>query len=152
MATVPIDLTAFLAEHRDSREYRRGLAVKLTYQGYTCEMIADLLDVTPGFISQAKKAYTTQGVAGFKLKYQGSQPFLSADERAVVLSWLTNQTDWSVERLKHYLEATYQVSFQSDQSYYELLAAAKITYKKTQATNPKYNPELVAAKKKILKR
>lgn len=152
MATVPVDLTAFLAEYRDSREYRRGLAVKLAYQGYTCELIADLLDVTPGFISQMKKAYTTQGVAGLKLNYQGSQPFLSADERTAVLSWLTTQTDWSVERLKRHLETTYQVSFQSDQSYYELLAAAKITYKKTQATNPKYNPELVAAKKKTSKR
>ena len=33
MAPIPADLTAFLAEQRDSRAYRRALAVKLVFQG-----------------------------------------------------------------------------------------------------------------------
>ena len=72
MASIPADLTAFLAEKRDSREYRRGLAVKLALLGYLVEAIGDMLDVTPGFVSQWKKAYETQGTAGLTLKYQGS--------------------------------------------------------------------------------
>lgn len=148
MAIVPDDLIDFLNEHRDSREYRRALAVKLMYQGYTYETISELLDVTPGFVSQAKKAYTTDGVQGLTLKYVGSQPLLTPDQRASVLEWLKQQSAWSLERLRTQLEQTYAVVFQSDQSYYELLAAANISYKKAQATNPKRNDELVAVKKK----
>ena len=148
MTSIPTELLTFLGDVRDSREYRRALAVKLSLEGYTYETISSLLDVTPGFISQTKKAYTAYGVAGLTLKYRGSQPFLRAHERTDVITWLTNQQEWSVERLRDHIEQTYAIVFQSDQSYYELLAAAKITYKKTQATNPKHNPELVAVKKK----
>ena len=37
MVSIPADLTAFLAEKRDSREYRRALAVKLALLGYRYE-------------------------------------------------------------------------------------------------------------------
>src|SRR5215510_10433149 len=100
MAAIPADLTAFLAEKRDSREYRRGLAVKLALQGYLYEAISDMLDVTPGFVSQAKKAYETQGTDGLTLNYQGSRSFLSAEERQMVIDWLKVQHEWSVERLQ----------------------------------------------------
>jgi transposase len=148
MASIPTDLIAFLAEKRDSREYRRGLAVKLALQGYLYEVISDMLDVTPGFVSQAKKAYETAGTAGLTLKYQGMQPYLSSDERQAVIGWLKAQQEWSVERLHEYIADTYGVVFQSRQSYYQLLADAEITYKRAQRTNPKADPEQVAAKKK----
>jgi len=74
MPHIPEDLIAFLAEKRDSREYRRALAVKLVFLGYLYEAISAMLDVTPGFISQAKKAYETAGTTGFTLKYHGTQP------------------------------------------------------------------------------
>ena len=148
MASIPADLTAFLAENRDSREYRRALAVKFALQGYLYEAISAMLDVTPGFVSHAKKAYETQGITGLTLKYQGSQPYLSASERQAVIDWLTAQDEWSVEQLHAHIETTYGVVFQSRQSYYQLLADAKITYKKAQQTNPQRNLERVAAKKK----
>jgi transposase len=100
MAFIPADLTAFLAEKRDSREYRRALAVKLALQGYLYQAISDMLDVTPGFVSQAKQAYETQGTAGLTLKYQGAQPYLSASERQAVIVWLKKEQEWSVERLR----------------------------------------------------
>jgi transposase len=150
MASIPADLTAFLAEKRDSREYRRALAVKLTLQGYLYEAISDMLDVTPGFVSQAKQAYEAQGTAGLMLKYQGTQPYLSASERQAVIEWLKNEQDWSVERLHAHIQATYGVVFQSRQSYYQLLADAGITYKQAQRANPKRDEERVAAKKKKL--
>ena len=148
MASIPADLTAFLAEKRDSREYRRALAVKLALQGYLYETISDMLDVTPGFVSQSKKAYETHGIAGLTLKYKGSQPYLSAEERQAVIDWLKIQQEWSVERLCEYIETSYGVVFQSRQSYYQLLAEAGITYKQAQRANPKRDPERVAAKKK----
>jgi hypothetical protein len=61
---IPADLAAFLAETRDARAYRRGLAATMALQGYLCACIASLLGVTPGFVSQAKKPYVQQGVAG----------------------------------------------------------------------------------------
>src|SRR5688572_1602579 len=148
MALIPADLTAFLAEQRDSREYRRALAVKLALQGYLYEAISDMLDVTPGFISQVKKAYETAGTVGLTLKYQGTQPYLSDTERQAVIIWLKAQHEWSVERLHDYLATTYGVVFQSRQSYYQLLAEAEITYKRAQRSNPKRDPERVAIKKK----
>jgi putative transposase len=148
MASIPADLTAFLAEKRDSREYRRALAVKLALQGYLYEAISEMLDVTPGFISQVKKAYETAGTAGLTLKYQGNQPYLADDQRQAVIGWLKAQKEWSVEHLSDYLAATYGVVFQSRQSYYQLLADAEITYKQSQRSNPKGDPERVAAKKK----
>ncbi|MEP7188580.1 MAG: winged helix-turn-helix domain-containing protein [Roseiflexaceae bacterium] len=148
MAPIPADLTAFLAEKRDSREYRRALAVKLVLQGYLYEAIRAMLDVTPGFISHAKKAYETEGTSGFALKYQGTPPYLSAEERQAVITWLNVQQEWSVEHLHDYLATTYGVVFQSRQSYYQLLADAEITYKQAQRSNPKGDPERVAAKKK----
>ena len=150
MAIIPADLTAFLAEKRDSREYRRALAVKLALQGYLYEVISDMLDVTPGFVSQAKHAYETQGTAGLTLKYQGAQPYLSASERQAVIEWLKKEQEWSVERLHAHIETSYGVVFQSRQSYYQLLADAGITHKQAQRANPKRDEERVAAKKKKL--
>ena len=150
MASIPADLMAFLAEKRDSREYRRALAVKLALQGYLYEAISDMLDVTPGFVCQSKKAYETQGTAGLTLKHKGSQPYLSASERQAVITWLKTQQEWSVERLQTYIETNYGIVFQSRQSYYQLLADADITYKQAQRANPKRDEERIAAKKKRL--
>jgi putative transposase len=148
MASIPADLTAFLAEKRDSREYRRALSVKLALQGYLYEAISDMLDVTPGFVSQSKNAYETHGTAGLTLKHKGSQPYLSADERQAVIDWLKAQQEWSVERLQQHIETEYDIVFLSRQSYYQLLADAGISYKQAQRANPKHDPERVAAKKK----
>jgi putative transposase len=150
MSSIPADLATFLAEKRDSREYRRALAVKLALQGYAYEVISNMLDVTPGFVSQSKKAYETHGTAGLSLKYKGSQPYLSAEQRQAVIDWLKAQQEWSVERLSAHIETTYGVVFQSRQSYYQLLADADITYKQAQRTNPKRDEERIAAKKKRL--
>src|SRR6476661_7048667 len=150
MTLIPADLTAFLAEKRDSREYRRALAVKLALLGYRYEAICEMLDVTIGFVSQSKKAYEIHGTTGLTLKYQGAQPSLSASERQAVIDWLKNAQEWSVKRLQEHIETTYGVVFQSRQSYYQLLADAGISYKQAQRTNPKRDEERIAAKKKRL--
>jgi len=148
MKAVPADLLQFLAQQRDSREYRRGLAVKLSLEGWTYETISSILGCTPGFVSQSKQAYTSDGVAGLLLKYRGSRPFLNQEQRDVVVVWLKQQEQWSLSRLRQYIEQTYSVVYESDQSYYDLLHEANITYKKAQASNPKRNDEKVEAKKK----
>jgi putative transposase len=148
MAALPQDLVTFLREQRDVREYRRALAVKLAWQGYTCETIADMLDVSPGFVSIAKKAYETQGITGLMLKYQGSKPYLSPEERQAVINWLKTQQAWSVAQLQTYIQGTYGVVFQSRQSYYQLLSEAGISHKKAQSTHPRRDDARVAVKKR----
>ena len=142
------DIDAFLAEKRDSREFKRALAVKMALKGYLYAVICDILDVQPSFVSDWKKAYLEHGVAGLVLKHTGSASFLSAEERQSVIAWINAQDEWTVEKLKTYIEATYQVVFQSRQSYYDLFAEAKITWKKAQRTQPNKDPDAVAAKKK----
>ncbi len=144
------ELEVFIAEKRDSREYRRALAVKMALKGYEYDVICDILSVTPGFISQSKKAYIAQGTAGLLLKYKGSQSFLRPEERQAVIQWLQEQKEWNVDHLKAHIEDTYDVVFQSRQSYYDLFAAAKITWKKAQRVHPKRDPVVVETKKRDL--
>ncbi len=144
------ELEVFIAEKRDSREYRRALAVKMALKGYEYDVICDILSVTPGFISQSKKAYIAQGTAGLLLKYKGSQSFLRPEERQAVIQWLQEQKEWNVDHLKAHIEDTYDVVFQSRQSYYDLFAAAKITWKKAQRVNPQRDPVVVETKKRDL--
>lgn len=148
MTPVPVDLLEFLAQQRDSREYRRGLAVKLSFEGWTYQTISSMLNCTPGFITQSKQAYEADGVKGLLLKYRGARPFLSLEQRDAVVTWLKEQNHWSPASVRHHIETTYGVIFQSDQSYYDLLHEAKITYKKAQAANPKRDGDKIAAKKR----
>ena len=127
MSIETTDLDRFLGEKRDSREFKRAIAVKMALKGYAYSEISELLDVYPSFISEWKQAYLEQGVAGLELKYQGAKRLLSQSEREAILSWLQSQEEWSVEQLREHVETSYQVVFQSRQSYYDLLAAAKIT-------------------------
>jgi len=149
LSTDQIDeLDAFLAEKRDSREFKRAIAVKMALKGYLYTVICDILNVQPSFVSEWKKAYLEHGIAGLLLKHTGSTSFLSAEERQAVIAWIHAQDEWTVEQLKTYIETTYQVVFQSRQSYYDLFAEAKITWKKAQRTQPNKDLDAVAAKKK----
>jgi putative transposase len=121
---------------------------KMALNGYLYEVICDVLNVSPGYISQWKNAYAAHGVAGLTLHYKGSPAYLAPDERATVLEWIRSQASWSVDQLKTYIETTYGVVFQSRQSYYELLDAAGISWKKAQRSNPAKDPEVVAGKKR----
>ncbi len=141
------ELEAFLVEKRDAREYRRALAVKMALKGYVYDVICAILSVTPGFISQSKKAFSEHGTAGLVLKYKGNPGFLTSEERDEIIRWLKEQKEWNVERLQAHIAETYGVVFQSRQSYYDLFAAAKITWKKAQRVNPRRDPALVEAKK-----
>lgn len=117
MSGIPADLQAFLAEYRDSRAYRRGLALTWVLQGYAYATIGDLLDVTPGFISQVKTADETEGIDGLRLNYQGTRPYWTEEQRHATVSWLKTQQSWSVEQLRAYLETTYDVVYKSTHSY-----------------------------------
>ncbi len=83
----------------------------------------------------------------------------------VMLSCFTNAAFTSFSKIQHFpiapaecglneleyqLASKYGVIFESKQSYYDLFKEARISWKKSQANNPKHDPELVAVKKKKL--
>ena len=55
---------------------------------------------------------------------------------------------WNLDELVAYLDEHYGVIYKSKQSYYELLKAAGISWKKSQKFNPSSNPDLVKKSEK----
>ena len=136
-ATVATTIEAFLATVRDAREYKRALVVQLCERGHRAAEVARLLEVSEAFVSTCRKRYATDGIASFALGYQGGTSFVSADERAEILTWISAQERPHVRGLRTYLQETFGVIYESRQSYYDLLKAAGLSHKKAQATNPK---------------
>jgi putative transposase len=130
-------LNQFLDETRDTREYKRALAVKMAHEGIAYEVIAAMLQVSKPFISKWKRIYADAGTEGLRIGYHGGTSYLTSDQREQTLAWLRAQESWSVPALQAYLQETFQVVYQSLQSYYDLLHAAGLSWKKTQTTNPK---------------
>ena len=98
------------------------------------------------FISKWKKIYNEQGVGGLILKYKGSKSYLDKEQRTSVISWLQQKNYWHLQELVSEIEDKYEVIFASKQSYYNLFEEAGISWKKTQMSNPKKDPELVQKK------
>lgn len=145
------DIDEFLAGN-DCRESKRAIAVKMALKGYRHELITELLQVSLPFIRKCKRRYDQEGAMCFYLQYKGRQPFLSSEERQAVISFLRTKAYYSLEHLRDYVEAQYDVVFKSKQSYYDLLHEAHISWKKNMAHNPKHDPEQVAARREELKR
>ena len=134
-------LSAFIARNPDARELKRALAVQMTLLGIKQGTIQAILGVQSSFISTWKKRYLSEGVACFRLGYKGSQPYLSADQRAQIHAWLAPQSQPSVASLASYIQTQFGVVFKSSQSYYAILSQAGYSWKKTQARQPKADPQ-----------
>ncbi len=129
-------LNELIKSNCDPRVLKRALAVKMTLQGYTHAQIMEILGVSSGFISKWKQHFVEEGVAGLALKYRGSEGFLSAEEREQVIKWLQAKKSWNIQELESYISEKFNVVFASRTSYYDLLEAAGISWKKSQGTHP----------------
>ena len=145
-------LEAFIRTNPDARELKRALAVKMTLSEYSHGQIEALLAVTSGFISKWKHRYLAEGVDVLRLAHRGSVSFLSADQRQQVIDWLHQQKRTSVPEVAASIEQHFQVQFKSEQSYYALLNHARFSWKKSQAQNPKADPDQVEAKRGEIKK
>lgn len=141
------DLFSFIHQTDDARELKRALAVELTLQGTVQAEIMNLLQVTSGFISKWKGVYERLGATGLKLGYQGSTGYLNEAQQQAVIEWLQRKDSWQLDELQRHLWQQYQVEFKSRQSYYDLMARAGLSWKKTQTVNPKRDEAAVEAKK-----
>ncbi len=140
------DLIAFIQGNPDPRELKRALAVQMVMQNYTHSQVKDILQVSVGFVSKWKHAFLEDGVPGLRLKYLGSKGYLKPGQHQLVIDWLNQKNYWHLSELKEYIEDSFNINFESNQSYYELFKQANISWKKTQKKNPKLDPELVAKK------
>jgi len=145
-------LEEFIGSHPDARELKRALAVKMTLGSYPHSQIEALLGITSGFISKWKHRYLAGGVEALRLAYRGSAPFLSINQRQHVSDWLHQRGHTSVPEIATYIEQRFHVRFKSGQSYYDLLHHARFSWKKSQARNPKTDPEKVEAKRVEIKK
>lgn len=140
------DLTDFIDSNPDAREFKRAVAVQMFLKGYKHREIRESIGVSSGFISKWTGVYEQLGVSGLKLRYSGSVGYLEPDQRQAVIAWLKRKNYWNLAELQAYIEAEYEVVFDSKQSYYTLFEQAGISWKKTQKRNPKADPELVEKK------
>ena len=144
-------LTEFIRSNPDPRELKRALAVKMVKQGQSYYQTRDTLGVSLSFISKYLQKFEREGIEGLKLKHKGSNGYLTVPQKQAVLNWLKQKDYWQLSELQTQIEVEYGIVFASLQSYYSLFAEAGISWKKTQKSNPRKNPELVNQKKTKLR-
>ena len=136
----------------DSRETKRALAVKMLQTRLSPQTIANVLNVSEQYVSKWKVRYEKEGVHALRLGYQGKPPYLSAEQRLQVVTWIQSHETLTVEALRDYIESQYAVVYDSKQSYYDLLAEGNMSYHATSATNPKYDEAQVLEKREEIKK
>lgn len=141
------DLEQLIDTTTNSQELKRALAVKNTLAGRPWHEVARELGVQRAFICKWRSRYKRLGAASLRMGYKGSRGYLSPVERQRVLAWIQEQERWQVTAVQQEVETTYGVRYRSKQSYYALLAEARISWKKTQKTNPQGDPVQILAKR-----
>lgn len=137
-------LTEFIRTTKEPKEQLRGLAIQMVENNYRYREIQTILNVSVGFISKCKKAYSKSGVNGLKLGYWGTKGYLTQEQKQEVLTWLKTRSWWTVDEVFDYIEQQYGVTFESKQSYYTLLHQAGLSWKKSQRTHPNKDETIVS--------
>jgi putative transposase len=114
------ELQEFIAQNANAREVRKGLAIKLVYQGYLYEEIQTILGVSLGSITGWKQVYEENGIDGLKLKYKGRKSYLNTEQKQEVLCWLQTKDYWEIGELEYKLAFEYDVVYETKKSYYDL--------------------------------
>ena len=84
------DLVNLIKNNPDPRELKRALAIKMSIERQSDEIIAQILGVSKSFIRDWKKAFKAEGIAGIKLGYQGAKGKLTSEQRIEIIEWLKN--------------------------------------------------------------
>lgn len=145
-------LDEIISESRDAREVKRALSVKMGMTGIVPAIISQVLNVSLQYVSKWKGIYEAEGAEGLRLGYQGSQGYLTDQERETVIAWINDHETLSVEALRDHLETAYEVVYQSKQSYYDLLEAGGMSYHKSEKANPKRDDAQVQARRDEIKK
>jgi transposase len=109
--------------------------------------ITTILGVSESFVLKWKNIFALDGVDALRLQYSGSEGYLSQEQKEEIYKFLQSKVSWTLDELKDHILTTYDVIYQSDESYYSIFENAKISWKKTQKINPKKDPEKVEARR-----
>ena len=124
-------LTEFIQSNPDARELKRALAVKMALEGEPYSKITKLVGMHKSCITTWKQKFEAKGLDGIKLGYKGASSYLTPEQRTETITWLRTRNYWNLDELVNYLDEYYGVIYQSKQSYYDLLSAADISWKKS---------------------
>lgn len=141
------ELEQFIQTTKDSREYKKAMAVKMQIKGISYKEIQKLLSCSQSFISKWKGEFIEKGIECLSLKHKGSKGYLSPEEEREIIDWIGEQKWITRESLELYISIKYSQVFASRQSYYELLKKGGMSWKKSQKNHPNRNEELVQSKK-----
>ncbi len=121
--------------------------------GYSRKSTAAALSVSVNFVSKWRLQYNRHGAQGLSLSYKGAKGYLSQQQKEHVLEWINKQSpELDRQTLETYLESEYGVNYRSSRSYYQLLQAAGVSYKKRQAVNPKKDEHQMLKKREEIKK
>jgi putative transposase len=144
-------LEQFIASNPHPMELKRALAVQMSQRGQSYRDIADILQVSIGFISASSQRYKHAGIEGLRSHYWGTMGYLSGKQKQELFTWLDGQDAWTLEEVIEHIEDEYGVVYQSLQSYYALLKQAGFSWKKAQPIHPNKDDKLIQEKKEKLK-
>jgi transposase len=74
-------LEGLIKSNSDPRELKRALAVKMSLEGYSDQIIAQLLGVSTSFVRDWKKAFKVGGIAEIRLGHKGAIGKLTTEQR-----------------------------------------------------------------------
>ena len=141
------DLVDLIKSNPDPRELKRALAIKMSIERQPDQIITQILGVSRSFIRDWKKAFKAEGIAGIKLGYQGAKGKLTIEQKIEIIEWLKNKEYWHLDELMNHLEDKYDVVYKSKQSYYDLFEQGRVSWKRSQKVNPKFDEDLVKKKR-----
>ena len=141
-----------IIDSSEGLEIKRAIAVKMILHDYKTKDICTLLDVSVSFVSKWKTIYEDKGAEGLRLGYKGGTGFLTESQRNELFFHLKDKTHYHVKDLKELIERRYGVVYLSNQSYYDILKEAGLSWHQTQAVNPKRDEDQVLLKREELKK
>jgi transposase len=146
------ELDNFIENTTNTKEMKRALAAKMKLSGQPSKKIEEILNVSSSFVSQWKNKAIFEGVESLNLQYKGSKGYLKPEEKTQITSWIRQQEYLRLSDLKRYLQQEYNVIYSSNQSYYDLLKAAGMSWKKSQKKNPAKDEKLVKKKEEEIQK
>ena len=139
----------------------RAHAIILNTKGYTVIQIADILDRGTDTVSDWVHHWNETRISSIFTHYENNSlnnsPFTEEQLKDIKEtlskppSGAMNQF-WSVKKLKNYLNAKYEIVYESERSYHHLLSITNYSFKLPEGFSKARNEELISARMLEIKR
>jgi putative transposase len=146
------DIEQFIQNTTQTRELKRVIAVQMHQNKVDRKIICQTLQISSPFVSKWVKIYMEKGLEALSLQHKGSKPKLTEGQKNECIAYIKSKSSWKIQEIIQYIKDTYNVVYKSQQSYYDLMNEAGLSWKKTQKTNPKKDDEQVFERREWLKK